>query len=150
VDDLPLIGDSLKSPLSAAGSAAHQIALAGQGLNEKASTLAIVLSLAVAIPPALMIGLPWLWLRIRFIRRAGATATLATVPGGQRLLALRALANRPLPAVSAAVPGQDPLEAWRREDPQALYRLASLELKRAGVPVPYTWRAPAGPPALEA
>ena len=150
VDGVPLIGDKLKAPLSAAGSAAHQIAEAGQGLDDKASTLAIVLSLAVAIPPALMIALPWLLLRLRFIRRAGATASLTGVPGGERLLALRALANRPLSKVSAAVPGADPLDAWRREDPDAMRQLAALEMRRAGLRVPKAWRTAAGPPAAGA
>ncbi len=140
VDGVPLVGNQLKAPLTAAGSAAHQIAEAGQGLDNKASMLAIVLSLAVAIPPALMIGLPWLLLRLRFIRRAASTAQVANVPGGERLLALRAIVNRPLSSVSAAVPGEDPLEVWREEDPLALRRLASLELRRAGLRVPRSWR----------
>ncbi len=146
VDGVPLIGNQLKAPLSAAGSAAHQLAEAGQGLNDKVSTLAIVLSLAVAIPPALMIGVPWLLLRLRFIRRAGTTASLAGTPGGERLLALRALAGRPLPKITAAVPGLDPVEAGRLDDPVAVRRLAALELRGAGLPVPKTWRAPSVTP----
>ena len=150
VDGVPLVGDKLRTPFSAAGSAAHQIAAAGQGLDDKARLLAIVLSLAVAIPPALMVAVPWLLLRVRFMRRAASTTRLAIQPGGERLLALRAIVNRPLSLVSAAVPGEDPLEAWRREDPAVMHQLAALELRRAGLRVPRSWRnsVTSGPPEI--
>jgi hypothetical protein len=131
---VPLVGDTLRSPLRAAGGAAGDIAAAGQGLQDKATWLAVVLALAVAIPPVLGVVLPWLALRFRFARRAGATAELARSPGGERLLALRALANRPLPRL--AVLDEDPLEAWRRDDPEVVARLAALELRASGVRVP--------------
>jgi hypothetical protein len=131
---VPLVGDTLKTPLQAAGNAASDLASAGQGLEDKATWLAVVLALAVAVPPILGVVVPWLALRFRFARRAGATADLAATPGGERLLALRALANRPLPRLQTL--DEDPLEAWRRDDPEVVARLAALELRASGVRVP--------------
>jgi hypothetical protein len=74
---VPLVGDALRSPLRAAGSAAGDIAAAGQGLQDKATWLSVVLALAVAVPPILGVVLPWFALRFRFARRAGAAAELA-------------------------------------------------------------------------
>jgi hypothetical protein len=128
---VPLVGDTLKSPLHAAGVGAQNIAGAGHSLDVKATALAILLALAVAIPPALAVFVPWLLLRMRFARRAGAAAELARTPGGDQLLALRALANRPLARV-LKVSG-DPIEGWRRGDPDVVRQLAALELRSVGL-----------------
>jgi hypothetical protein len=128
---IPLVGDNVRAPLRAAGSAARDLAGAGHGLDQKATTLAIILSLAVAIPPALAVFVPWLLLRLRFARRAGAAATLASTPGGDRLLALRALTNRPLSRVLAV--SADPVEGWRTGDPETIRLLAALELRAVGL-----------------
>jgi hypothetical protein len=128
---IPLVGDTVSKPLQAAGGAARDLAGAGHGLDERATTLAIVLALAVAIPPALAVAVPWLLLRLRFARRAGAAAALASTPGGDRLLALRALTNRPLNRVLTV--GDDPVEAWRTGDPETIRLLAALELRAVGL-----------------
>jgi hypothetical protein len=57
--------------------------------------------------------------------------TLARTPAGEQLLALRALANRPLAKLAAI--NDDPVGAWRHEDPAAISGLAALELRSAGV-----------------
>ena len=128
---IPLVGDTVSKPLTAAGNAARDLAGAGHGLDTRATTLALILALAVAIPPALAVAVPWLLLRLRFARRAGAAATLARSPGGDRLLALRALTNRPLSRVLTV--GPDPVEAWRKGDPETIRLLAALELKSVGL-----------------
>lgn len=128
---IPLVGDTVSSPLRAAGGAARELAGAGHGLDERATTLALLLALAVAIPPVLAVALPWLLLRLRFARRAGAAATLARAPGGDRVLALRALANAPLSRVLTV--GPDPVEGWRTGDPETIRRLAALELRSVGL-----------------
>jgi hypothetical protein len=128
---IPLVGDTVSKPLRAAAGGARDLAGAGHGLDTKATALAILLALAVAIPPALAVALPWLLLRLRFARRAGAAAELARTPGGDRLLALRALTNRPLTRVLTV--GEDPVEGWRRGDPEIVARLAALELKAVGL-----------------
>ncbi|MGB3355935.1 MAG: hypothetical protein WBB00_24660 [Mycobacterium sp.] len=130
-DDIPLIGDSLARPLSAAGDAAREIAGAGQTLGVTAGWLAWLLALAVAAPPILALMMPWLFLRVRFFRRKWTAVTLASTAAGEQLLALRALANRPLAKLAAV--DSDPVGAWRNLDPIAIRGLAALELRASGI-----------------
>ena len=130
-DRIPLVGDAVAKPLRAASEAALDLAGAGQSLNSTATWLAVLLAIAVAGPPILAVGMPWLFLRIRFFRRKWTVIALAQTPAGQQLLALRALANRPLRKLTEV--NHDPVGAWRREDPMAVRGLAALELRSAGV-----------------
>ncbi|MFC7676470.1 hypothetical protein ACFQWH_25525 [Mycolicibacterium sp. GCM10028919] len=130
-DDFPLVGDALAEPLRAASEAALGIAGAGANLDTTATWLAVVLALAVAAPPILFIAMPWLFLRVRFARRKWTSLTLAATPAGEQLLALRALANRPLGKLAAV--SIDPVGAWRRDDAIAIRGLADLELRSAGL-----------------
>lgn len=130
-DDIPLIGGSLAGPLTAAGDAAREIAGAGATLGVTAGWLAWLLALAVAAPPILALMMPWLYLRLRFSRRKWTAVTLASTAAGEELLALRALANRPLPKLAAVSP--DPAGAWRNQDRIAIRGLAALELRAAGI-----------------
>jgi hypothetical protein len=132
-DRIPLVGDTVSKPLTAASKAALDIAGAGHNLDTTASWLAVVLALAVAAPPTLAVVMPWLALRIRFFRRKWTVSTLATTPAGEQLLALRALANRPLRRLTAV--SSDPVGAWRVADPGAIRGLAALELRSAGIAV---------------
>lgn len=128
---VPLIGDALSKPLTAAGDAAREIAGAGHNLDTTASWLAWLLALAVAAPPILALVMPWLFLRVRFFRRKWTALALASTPAGEQLLALRALANRPLSKLAAI--HADPVGAWRSHDRVAIHGLAALELRAAGV-----------------
>ena len=130
-DNFPLIGDALSGPLRAASDAAGEIAGAGQSLDSTATWLAWVLALAVAATPILAVAMPWLFLRLRFFRRKLTVLTLASTHAGQELLAMRALANRPLSKLTAIDP--DPIGAWRRDDRPAIRGLALLEIHAAGV-----------------
>ena len=129
--NIPLLGDALSDPLSAAGDAARGIAGAGHNLDTTAGWMSWLLALAVAGPPILAIAMPWLFLRLRFFRRKWTAMALAVTPAGEQLLALRALANRPLAKLAAI--NADPVGAWRREDPLAIRGLAALELRSAGI-----------------
>ncbi len=134
-DKFPLIGDALSKPLRAASEAAlRHRRRRHTAWTPRRSWLAWVLALAVAAPPILFVALPWLFLRIRFFRRKWTALTLAATPAGEQLLALRALANRPL-AKLAAISG-DPVGAWRHQDAVAIRGLAALELRAAGVAPP--------------
>jgi hypothetical protein len=135
-DKIPLIGDDLRKPLTAASEAALDLAGAGHNLDTTASWLAWVLALAVASPPILAIAMPWLFLRVRFFRRKWTAMSLAATPAGEQLLALRALANRPLRKLASV--SLDPVGAWRREDVIAIRGLAALELRSAGIRSPWT------------
>lgn len=130
-DRIPLVGDTVAKPLRAASEAALDLAGAGQNLNSTATWLAVLLAIAVAAPPILAVGMPWLFLRIRFFRRKWTVIALAQTPAGEQLLALRALANRPLRRLTEV--SEDPVGAWRRQDPTAVRGLAALELRSAGV-----------------
>ncbi|KUI31010.1 hypothetical protein [Mycobacterium sp. GA-2829] len=130
-EDVPLLGDALRGPLKAAGDAALDIASAGHSLDTTASWLAWVLALAVASPPILAVAMPWVFLRLRFARRKWTAVTLAATPAGQQLLAMRALANRPLAKLVSV--DADPVGAWRNQDVAAIRGLASLELRAAGI-----------------
>lgn len=130
-DRIPLVGDAVSTPLRAASEAALDLAGAGQNLNIVATWLAVLLAIAVAAPPILAVGMPWLFLRIRFFRRKWTVIALAQTPAGEQLLALRALANRPLRRLTEV--SHDPVGAWRRQEPAAVRGLAALELQSAGV-----------------
>lgn len=128
---IPVVGDAVSAPLTSASQAALDIAGAGHSLDSTASWLAVLLAIAVVAVPLLIVVLPWLFLRLRFLRRKWTVTGLAMTAAGQQLLALRALANRPprkLIAVSA-----DPVGEWRREDPLTIRALAALELRAAGI-----------------
>ncbi|WP_454792217.1 hypothetical protein [Mycolicibacterium lutetiense] len=130
-DSVPLVGDTLSKPLRAASEAALDIAGAGHNLDSTASWLAWVLALAVAAAPILFVAMPWLYLRVRFFRRKWTAITLASTAAGEQLLALRALANRPLAKLTAV--SDDPVGAWRSQDQRAIRGLAALELRSAGM-----------------
>jgi hypothetical protein len=131
-DHIPLVGDTISKPLTAASGAALDIAGAGHTLDTTASWLAVVLAIAVAAPPIAGVAMPWLVLRLRFFRRKRAVLALAATAPGQQLLALRALTKRPLRKLAAVSP--DPVGAWRHQDPATIGALAALELRSAGLP----------------
>jgi hypothetical protein len=79
--------------------------------------------------------MPWLFLRIRFFRRKWTALALAATPAGEQLLAMRALANRPLRKLASV--SLDPVGAWRRDDVITIRGLAALELRAAGIRPPW-------------
>jgi hypothetical protein len=128
---VPLAGDRLSTPLDAAGGAAGDVAGAGQQLGDGITAAATPLAVLVVAATVLPVITPWLLLRLRYARRAGATAQLATSPAGTRLLALRALATASATRLTRL--DDDPVAAWVREDEQVMAALATLELRQAGL-----------------
>jgi hypothetical protein len=133
IGQVPLVGDQLVKPVNGAASAARAIAEAGRQQQEIVDQLALVLAiLAVALPMALVLFL-WLPLRLRWMRRAGVATSVRGEPAGRDLLALRALATRPLNELAKL--GPDIAQSWRNGDAEAVDALAALELRRLGLTV---------------
>ncbi len=128
---VPLVGEELGRPLADAGNQVGGIAGAGRNAGDTLSNLATPLGWAVALGPILLVLLLWLPRRYRFARRAGEAQQMASAPAGEELLALRALANRPLQELRRVAP--DPVRAWRDGDADAIRALAHLELVADGV-----------------
>ncbi|GAA4585310.1 hypothetical protein BJY16_002954 [Actinoplanes octamycinicus] len=131
VGRVPVVGDQLTKPFTGAADAARSIAEAGHQQQELVDKLALILPLmAIAVPLALVLFL-WLPLRLRWIRRASVAAAVRDEPAGRDLLALRALASRPLGELTRL--GPDIAQSWRNGDAAAVDALAELELRRLGL-----------------
>lgn len=134
LDDLPMVGDEVRSPLDGASSAASDLAAAGRAQVRATETLADWLGLAVTLTPVLVVLALYLPARIRFVRRATAARAILDRAADLDLFALRALAHQPLDRLARI--SADPAAAWRAGDPEAVRRLADLELRDVGLPVP--------------
>ena len=133
VNRVPLVGDQLVKPFNGAASAARAIAEAGRQQQQVVHQMSVVLAIvAVAVPLALVVVL-WLPLRLRWMRRAGVASVVRAEPAGRDLLALRALASRPLNELTRL--GPDIAQSWRNGDAEAVDALAALELKQLGLTV---------------
>jgi len=133
VGRVPLVGDDLVKPFNGAADAARSIADAGRQQQHIVDQMSVLLAvLAVSVPLALVIFL-WLPLRLRWMRRAGVASAVRAEPAGRDLLALRALASRPLDELTRL--GPDIAQSWRNGDAEAVDALAELELKRLGLTV---------------
>lgn len=134
VEDLPWVGESARAPFDGAGGAAEDLAAAGRAQVEAVGTLALWLALAVGLVPVLLALLLYLPPRIRFVRRATAGRRHLDSAADLDLFALRALANQPLHVLARI--SHDPARGWRERDPDVVRRLATLELRDAGLAVP--------------
>ncbi|MEH1011858.1 hypothetical protein V6U90_01860 [Micromonospora sp. CPCC 206060] len=130
---VPVVGDDLTGPFDRAATAARAVADAGRDQQELVGQLALALAVAVLVFPLGLVLFGWLPLRLRWIRRASAARALRAAPAGRDLLALRALATRPLTELARIDP--DAAQAWRRGDPATVDALAALELRRLGLRV---------------
>ncbi|MEU6024011.1 hypothetical protein ACGFIK_24740 [Micromonospora sp. NPDC048871] len=136
VGRVPLVGDELTAPFERAAEAARSLAEAGQDQQELVDQLALALSVGMAIVPLGLVVFGWLPLRVRWMRRAGSAAALATAPAGRDLLALRALSTQPIRRLTRIDP--DVAQAWRHGDEQTITALAALELRHLGLRTPTT------------
>jgi hypothetical protein len=132
--DVPLLGDELRSPFDGAGSASETIAQAGRDQQEAVMDLALLLGVVVAAVPILIALLIWLPGRIRFVRRATAAQRLIDAEADLDLFALRALTRQPMHVLGRI--SDDPAGAWRRQEPDVVHALATVELKESGLRLP--------------
>jgi hypothetical protein len=134
VGRVPLVGDELTAPFTRAAEAARALAGAGRDQQEIVADLALAVSIGLVAFPLGLVLFGWLPLRARWVRRAGAALAVRDRPAGRDLLALRALAGRPLRELARL--GPDVAEAWRRGDEATIEALAGLELRDLGLAPP--------------
>lgn len=128
---VPFIGEGISAPFSTASSAGDALAAAGQTQQDLVLQAAIALGVGVAALPILIVLLVWLIPRLRFISRATRTRALMRSSPTYDLLALRALTNQKVGAITKVAP--DAVTAWRRGDTEVINRLAGLELRSVGI-----------------
>ena len=131
VGRVPLVGDDLTSPFNKAAEAANSLAEAGRQQQEVVDNLALTMALLIIAVPLALVLFVWLPLRLRWMRRAAVASKVRNEPAGQDLLALRALATRPLNELAKL--GPDIAQSWRNGDAEAVQALAALELKELGL-----------------
>jgi hypothetical protein len=122
VGRVPLVGDELTAPFERAAEAARSLADAGREQQAIVGNLALARALVVFL---------WLPARLRWMRRAAVAVAVRDQPAGRDLLALRALATRPLNQLSRL--GPDIAQSWRDGDAAAVDALAALELRDLGL-----------------
>jgi len=128
---IPLIGGGIRAPFDAASGAGGLLSQAGQAQQSLVDTAALVIAIASAVVPILVILFFWLRPRLRFARRATRAYRISQLADGVQLLALRALVDgdaRELHQVA-----ERPVEAWRHGEVGVVRALAALELREAGV-----------------
>ncbi|GIG28975.1 hypothetical protein [Cellulomonas marina] len=125
VDGAPLVGDALAEPLTGAASRADAVATASGDGVARIERLADVLRAAVVGVPLVGAVAARVLPRLRRRRQRAAVDALAARPGGDRLLALRALVAGAPDEVLALHP--DPVGAWAAGDPVLVRALVDLE-----------------------
>jgi hypothetical protein len=128
---VPVVGDNLSAPFERAADAANGLAEAGRDLQDAVRDVALAGSLLLLIVPLALVVFGWLPWRFRWVRRASAAAALRGEPAGRDMLALRALARRPLRRLVAL--GPDAAKAWRNGDQSMVDTLAAMELASMGL-----------------
>ena len=131
VGRVPIVGDDLTAPFRQAAEAARSLADAGREQQAIIGRLALAMAVLLVAVPLSLVLFGWLPLRLRWMRRAGVARAVRDQPAGRDLLALRALATRPLNQLAKL--GPDIAQSWRDGDPAAVNALAALELKDLGL-----------------
>jgi hypothetical protein len=134
VDGIPFVGEELQDPFNRAAEAARAMAGAGADQQVFVGRLALAVAIGLVAFPIGIVLLGWLPARLRWMRRAAVATRVAAQPAGEDLLALRALATRPLDQLAKL--GPDVAESWRRGDPSTVAALAALEMRDLGLKPP--------------
>jgi hypothetical protein len=125
----------LRKPLDAAAASGRDLAEAAQSYQDSVRDVALLAGLLIALAPILVVLSAWLPRRLAWVRDASAANRLMSVgPGAMDLLALRALAVRPLPDLARTT--QEPtdlISAWRAGDRAVVQELAQIELDALGL-----------------
>lgn len=127
---VPLVGGRLAEALERGRSAGGTLTDAGDAVTGAVETTALWLTVALIAVPLLFLLITWLPLRLRYARQAGLVRRLRD-QGRHDLLALHALNTLSLRDL-ATFPG-DPVEGWRRQDPEIIAALAARRLRSAGI-----------------
>ena len=128
--EVPLVGGKLADALERGRSAGGTLTDAGEAQVQAVESTALWLTIALIAIPLAFVLITWLPLRLRFARRAAVARRLRD-QGRLDLLALHALNTLSLRDL-AAFPG-DPVEGWRRQDPEIIRALAARRLRASGV-----------------
>lgn len=128
---VPFIGGGIRAPFDAASGAGGLLAQAGQAQQNLVDTAALVIAIAAAVVPILVILFFWLRPRLRFARRATSAYRVSQLADGVQLLALRALIDGDAKELHRVA--ERPVEAWRHGEVTVVRALAALELREAGV-----------------
>ena len=128
---IPLIGGGIRAPFDAASGAGGLLAQAGKAQQNLVDTAALVIAIAAAVVPILVVLFVWLRPRIRFARRATRAYRVSQLADGVQLLALRALVDGDAKELHSVA--ERPVEAWRHGEVGVVRALAALELREAGV-----------------
>jgi hypothetical protein len=131
---VPLIGGGIREPFDAASGAGGLLAQAGQAQQNLVETAALVIAIASAVLPILIVLFFWLRPRLRFARRATSAYRVAQLNDGVQLLALRALVSGDAKELHRVA--ERPVEAWRHGEVTVVRALAGLELREAGIRLP--------------
>jgi uncharacterized membrane protein YciS (DUF1049 family) len=131
---VPFVGDDLARILGNGSGAGESLVTAGQEQVETIAAVAMGIAIGIVVLGVLPVLLFWLSLRLRYARLARSAVTARAVDTD--LLALRALARRPVRRLLAVTP--DPAAAWRRDDRDVVRELAALELRSLGLRAPRT------------
>jgi hypothetical protein len=132
--DVPFVGDDLGRALDTGTGAGESLAAAGQEQVEVVSSVATGTAVGIVLLGALPVLLVWLPLRLRYARQARSAIAARDIDTD--LLALRAIARRPVRSLLQVTP--DPAAAWRRDDRDVVRDLAALELHSLGLHAPRT------------
>ncbi len=132
---VPLVGDDLSSPFRSLGASGDGVAGAGRAVQDAVHTLAWVLAAALVVIPVGWALVRWVRWRLGWAREVAAVGRLHVVDPDLALLAARAVATAPLPALAGLPAGTG--AAWHSGDgparTAAVRALADLELRRLGL-----------------
>lgn len=131
LSDLPVVGRGLTGPLRDLAQGLTSLARTGDAQLATIEQLGQWVVLAVIVVPVAFGLLAWLPPRLNFVRKSLQATSLRRHPGGEQVLALRALVTQSPAALTRAL--DDPVAAWKSGDPAAVRVLAGLQLREHGV-----------------